>query len=120
MSAGSTIVGFGHYVPERRVGNAEIEARLGLEPGWIKRRTGIEERRYAADGEALTDMAVPAGEMALVQSGIDRKDVALTLLATSTPINCFRRRLRCWRIGWVSATRAASIWPEPAPASSTH
>jgi 3-oxoacyl-[acyl-carrier-protein] synthase-3 len=85
MSAGSTIVGFGHYVPERRVANAEIEARLGLEPGWIKRRTGIEERRYAADGEALTDMAVPAGEMALVQAGIDRKDVALTLLATSTP-----------------------------------
>ena len=85
MSAGSTIVGYGHYVPERRVGNAEIEARLGLEPGWIKRRTGIEERRYAADGEALTDMAVPAGEMALARAGIDRKDIALTLLATSTP-----------------------------------
>ena len=85
MSAGSTIVGFGHYVPERRVGNAEIESRLGLEPGWIKRRTGIEERRYAANGEALTDMALPAGEMALVHAGIDRKDVGLTLLATSTP-----------------------------------
>jgi 3-oxoacyl-[acyl-carrier-protein] synthase-3 len=85
MSSGSTIVGFGHHVPERRVGNSEIEARLGLEPGWIKRRTGIEERRYAADGEALTDMALPAGEMALANAGIDRKDVALTLLATSTP-----------------------------------
>ena len=86
MSAGSTIIGFGHYVPARRVGNAEIEARLGLESGWIKRRTGIEERRYAADGEALTDMAVPAGEMALARAGIDRKDVALTLLATSTAV----------------------------------
>jgi 3-oxoacyl-[acyl-carrier-protein] synthase-3 len=85
MSAGSTIVGFGHHVPERRVGNAEIEARLGLEPGWIKRRTGIEERRYAADDEALTDMALPAGEMALAQAGIDLKDIGLTLLATSTP-----------------------------------
>lgn len=85
MSAGSTIVGFGHYVPARRVANAEIEARLGLEPGWIKRRTGIEERRYAAEDEALTDMAVPAAEMALAQAGIARGDVALTLLATSTP-----------------------------------
>lgn len=83
--AGSRMLGFGHYVPERRVGNEEIEQRLGLEPGWIKRRTGIEERRYAAPGEALTDMAVPAAEMALDQAGIARDDVALTLLATSTP-----------------------------------
>jgi 3-oxoacyl-[acyl-carrier-protein] synthase-3 len=84
-SAGSTIVGFGHYAPERRVANAEIEERLGLEPGWIQRRTGIEERRYAADGEALTDIAVPAAEMALMRAGLDRGAIALTLLATSTP-----------------------------------
>jgi 3-oxoacyl-[acyl-carrier-protein] synthase-3 len=84
-SAGSTIAGFGHYGPERRVANAEIEQRLGLEPGWILRRTGIEERRYAADGEALTDIAVPAAEMALTRAGLDRGAIALTLLATSTP-----------------------------------
>ncbi len=59
--SGSTILGFGHYAPQRRVANAEIEMRLGLEPGWIVRRTGIEERRYAADDEALTDIAVPGG-----------------------------------------------------------
>lgn len=83
--AGSTILGFGHYAPQRRVANAEIEQRLGLEPGWILRRTGIEERRYAADGEALTDIALPAAEMALKQSGLERSAIALTLLATSTP-----------------------------------
>lgn len=82
---GSTIAGFGHYVPEQRVTNPEIEARLGLEPGWILRRTGIEERRYAAPGQALTDLAVPAAEMALQAAGIDRDAIALTLLATSTP-----------------------------------
>jgi 3-oxoacyl-[acyl-carrier-protein] synthase-3 len=65
--------------------NAEIEERLKLERGWIERRTGILERRYAADGEALTDMAAAAGEEALAQSGIDRSRIALTLLATSTP-----------------------------------
>lgn len=84
-ASGSTILGFGHYAPERRVLNAEIEQRLGLEPGWILRRTGIAERRYAAPGEALTDIAVRAGEMALAQSGLDREAIALTLLATSTP-----------------------------------
>jgi 3-oxoacyl-[acyl-carrier-protein] synthase-3 len=83
--SGSQIIGFGHYVPERRVGNAEIEQRLGLEPGWIERRTGIRERRYAADGEALTDLAVKAADRALEASGVDRREVALTLLATSTP-----------------------------------
>ncbi|MBK8012933.1 MAG: beta-ketoacyl-ACP synthase III [Deltaproteobacteria bacterium] len=82
---GSTIVGFGHYVPERCVTNHEIEARLGLESGWIERRTGIVERRYAADTEALSDLARAAAEMALRASGIDRARVGLLLLATSTP-----------------------------------
>jgi 3-oxoacyl-[acyl-carrier-protein] synthase-3 len=82
---GTTILAFGHYAPERRVTNAEIEARLGLEAGWIARRTGIHERRFAADGEALSDLAVAAGEMALARAGFDRTRVALLLLATSTP-----------------------------------
>jgi 3-oxoacyl-[acyl-carrier-protein] synthase III len=85
MATASMLVGLGHYAPERRVANAEIETRLGLEPGWIERRTGIRERRYAADGEALTDLAVRAGEMALCEAGIDRSRIELTLLATSTP-----------------------------------
>jgi 3-oxoacyl-[acyl-carrier-protein] synthase-3 len=81
----SRIAGLGHYAPERRVENAEIEARLGLESGWIERRTGIRARRWAAHDEALTDLARKAGEMALEDAGIARSDVALTLLATSTP-----------------------------------
>jgi 3-oxoacyl-[acyl-carrier-protein] synthase-3 len=82
---GCEIIGLGHYAPERRVGNGEIEQRLGLEAGWIERRTGIRERRYAARDEALTDIAVKACDMALKTAGIDRSTVALTLLATSTP-----------------------------------
>jgi 3-oxoacyl-[acyl-carrier-protein] synthase-3 len=82
---GCEIVGLGHYAPERCVANEEIETRLNLEPGWIERRTGIVSRRYAADGEALTDIAAKAGEMALSGAGIDPSRVALTLLATSTP-----------------------------------
>ena len=86
MSApASQIVGLGHYAPEKLVTSAEIEKRLGLEPGWIEQRTGIVSRRYAADSEALTDIAVKAGEMAVNASGLDRSSIALTLLATSTP-----------------------------------
>ncbi|MCB9652837.1 MAG: beta-ketoacyl-ACP synthase III [Deltaproteobacteria bacterium] len=82
---GTSIAGFGHYVPERRVTNDEIEARLGLEGGWIERRTGIVERRYAADTETLSDLARSAAEMALASSSVDRGRVGLLLLATSTP-----------------------------------
>lgn len=82
---GVEIISYGHYAPERIVSNREIEARLGLEAGWIKRRTGIEERRYAAEGEALSDIAVKAGDMALARAGLPRDDVGLLLLATSTP-----------------------------------
>jgi 3-oxoacyl-[acyl-carrier-protein] synthase-3 len=86
----SRIAGFGHYVPERRVVNAEIEASLSLESGWIERRTGIRARRWAAPDEALTDLAAKAGDMALNDACIAREDVALTLLATSTPVAAIR------------------------------
>lgn len=82
---GAEIIGLGHYAPSRVVANAEIEASLALEAGWIARRTGILERRFAAEGEALSDMAVAAGEMALRNAGITRDSIALTILATSTP-----------------------------------
>lgn len=82
---GSTILGFGHHVPERRVGNAELEAMLGLEAGWIERRTGIVERRWVGDEEALSDIAVKAGEKALSEAGVEPEAVALVIVATSTP-----------------------------------
>ncbi|OAP43343.1 3-oxoacyl-ACP synthase [Sinorhizobium glycinis] len=81
----SRLAGFGHSVPARRVENAEIEAKLGLEPGWIERRTGIRARRWVEDGDTLSGLAARAGEAALEDAGIPRGDIALTLLATSTP-----------------------------------
>jgi len=82
---GSTLLALGHYAPERRVTNAEIEARLGVETGWSERRTGIRERRFAAPDEALSDLAVKAGEMALAKADFDRASLGLVVLATSTP-----------------------------------
>lgn len=84
---GSALVALGHYAPERRVTNAEIEARLGVEPGWAESRTGIRERRFAAPDEAVSDLAVRAGEMAFARAGasFDRGSLGLVVLATSTP-----------------------------------
>lgn len=84
-AAGTQILGLGHAVPARRVENSEIEARLGLEAGWIERRTGVLERRWAVEGETLSDLASQAGERALAAAGVDRSAIGLLLLATSTP-----------------------------------
>ncbi len=85
MNGGVEILGLGHYAPERVVKSGEIEQQLGLETGWIERRTGIAERRWAAEGERLSDLAIAAGDMALRRAGASRDSVGLVLLATSTP-----------------------------------
>ncbi|MDX8502247.1 beta-ketoacyl-ACP synthase III [Mesorhizobium sp. VK4C] len=85
MSRSSRILGLGHHVPARKVENAEIENNLGLELGWIERRTGIRSRFWATDEDTLSGLAARAGDMALANAGIDRSDIGLLLLATSTP-----------------------------------
>ena len=80
----SRLAAFGHYAPAHAVASAEIEARLGLEAGWIERRTGIRQRRFADPSQALSDLAVAAGED-LFTTRDGPRDVGLLLLATSTP-----------------------------------
>ncbi len=84
MTPASRLSAFGRYAPDRVVRNAEIEARLGLEEGWIERRTGIRARRHADPSQALSDLAVAAGEDLFARHDGPR-DVGLLLLATSTP-----------------------------------
>lgn len=79
------VAGSGAFVPETRVGNAEIETRLGLEPGWIERRTGILSRPVASKEMATSDLAIEAGAQALQAAAVRPSDIGLLLLATSTP-----------------------------------
>ncbi len=76
------VVGLGAALPSQRVGNAEIAARLGLAEGWIERRTGIHERRRAAAGERVSDLATRAGRAALRDAGLDPAQIDLVLVAT--------------------------------------
>ncbi|WP_432761389.1 beta-ketoacyl-ACP synthase III [Rhizobium mayense] len=85
MPLSSRLAGFGHAVPSRIVHNLEIESRLGVEAGWIERRTGIRSRHWATGGDTLSGLAAKAGEMALEDAGIAPGEIAMTLLATSTP-----------------------------------
>lgn len=82
---GVGIKGIGAYVPDRVVTNAELESRYGFEPGWVERRTGILERRYAADDEGTSDLAVKAARSAMSNAGVTPADIDLVLVGTFTP-----------------------------------
>jgi 3-oxoacyl-[acyl-carrier-protein] synthase-3 len=79
------IVSAASSIPEHSTSCQEIEARLGLEAGWIERRTGIRQRPTASPDQATSDLAVSAGAKALEASGINPEALGLILLATSTP-----------------------------------
>ncbi len=79
------ISGTGAYAPERVVTNAELERLVETSENWIVERTGIRERRVAADTEATSDLAVRAAERALEAAGITAGDLQLIIVATTTP-----------------------------------
>lgn len=79
------IIGSGAYTPLTIVTNTVLETRLNLEPEWIKRRTGIEQRHVARDDETNAYMATAATQEALRQASIDTAELDLILVATLTP-----------------------------------
>jgi len=81
----ATITGLGAHVPERVITNDELSKLVETSNEWIVERTGIRERRIAADSEALSDLALPAARQALEQAGIEGRDVDLLIVATVTP-----------------------------------
>lgn len=79
------IAGTGSYLPERIMTNADLEASVDTSDEWIASRTGIRERRIAAEGEYTSHLASKAGLKALEQAGIDPADVEMIIVATITP-----------------------------------
>jgi len=77
------IVGLGTALPERRVSNAEIGARLGVSEEWIERRTGIVERRHAGPTQRVSELAASAGRAALANAGLDAGELDMVLVATA-------------------------------------
>ena len=79
------ITGLGVHVPERVLTNAELSTLVDTSDEWIMSRTGIRERRIAAEDEALTDIARPAAIAALERASLEPKDIDLLVCATVTP-----------------------------------
>jgi 3-oxoacyl-[acyl-carrier-protein] synthase III len=79
------IAGTGSYVPEKILTNADLSALVDTSDEWIVTRTGIRERRIAAEGEFTSHMASAASRRALEQAGIDAAEIELIIVATITP-----------------------------------
>jgi len=85
MTVRAVLRGVGHYLPERVVKNEEFTKTLDTSDEWIRTRTGISSRRFAAEGQTTSDMATLAARAALDDAGLDTGDIDAIILATSTP-----------------------------------
>lgn len=85
----SQVSGVGAYLPSRILTNRELAQRLDTSDEWIRERTGIRERRIAADGEYTSHLATAAAQEALRSAGVSATSVDMIVLATATPDETF-------------------------------
>ncbi len=85
----SRVIGSGGYLPEKVLTNADLEKMVDTSDEWIVSRTGVRERRIAAEGEHTVDLAEHATRRAIEAAGIDVRDIDLIVVATTTPDQVF-------------------------------
>jgi 3-oxoacyl-[acyl-carrier-protein] synthase III len=102
------IVGIGRYLPEKIVTNQDLEKMMDTSDEWIRTRTGIEERRIAADDVDTSDMALAAAQEAMKHAGITAEEIDLILVATVTPDTPFPS-VACRIQEKLGATKAAAM-----------
>lgn len=79
------ILGTGSYTPDKVVTNDDMAKLVNTSDEWIRTRTGIRERRFAAEHETTSDMATTAANKAIEAAGIKREEIDLVIVATMTP-----------------------------------
>ncbi len=85
MTIRAAVRGVGHYLPARVVPNSEFAATIDTTDEWIRSRSGIERRHFAAEGELTSDLATHAARAALADAGMDAAQLDAIIVATSTP-----------------------------------
>ncbi|MEQ1754341.1 MAG: beta-ketoacyl-ACP synthase III [Micropepsaceae bacterium] len=85
----SQVAGVGAYLPARTVTNEELATQLDTSDEWIRERTGIRERRIAAEGEFTSDLAFAAAQDALRSASVSPSALDMIVLATATPDETF-------------------------------
>ena len=85
MTLRAVVEGVGHYLPDRIVSNSEFEKTLDTTDAWIRTRSGIERRHFAAEGQTTSELASNAARAALDNAGLTIDDIDGIIVATSTP-----------------------------------
>ncbi|MDU0340063.1 beta-ketoacyl-ACP synthase III [Bosea rubneri] len=85
----SVLRGSGSYLPAQIVSNADLAKKIDTTDEWIVQRTGIRERRIAAEGETTATLGLKAAQAALADAGMDASEIDLIIVATATPDNTF-------------------------------
>jgi 3-oxoacyl-[acyl-carrier-protein] synthase III len=85
MATNAVITGWGMYAPERVVTNDQLAEFVETSDEWISSRTGIKERRYAADGETTATLSVNASRDALAVAGLEPDEIDLVIVGTCSP-----------------------------------
>lgn len=85
----ATITAMGTYVPDRILTNADLEKMVETSDEWIVQRTGMRERRIAAEDQFVSDLATKAVEDMIRRYDVSVEDVDMILVATSTPEYAF-------------------------------
>jgi 3-oxoacyl-[acyl-carrier-protein] synthase III len=85
----SRILGVGRYLPEKRVTNFDLAKMFNTSDEWIRKRTGIEERRFAEEGVYCSDLALKATNEALKSAGMKAQDLDFIIFATLSPDHMF-------------------------------
>lgn len=101
-----SIIGTGSYVPERVLTNADLEKMVETSDEWVTSRTGIRERRIAAEDEYTSDMAAKAAKKAIEQAGISADEIDLIIVATASP-DMFFPSTACFVQQLIGAKKAA-------------
>ncbi|MAC79221.1 MAG: 3-oxoacyl-ACP synthase [Rhodobacteraceae bacterium] len=84
MVSRAVVQGVGHYLPERVVPNSHFESFLDTSDEWIRTRSGIERRHFAAEGQTTSELAAHAARAALANAGMEIDEIDAIIVATST------------------------------------
>ena len=108
MTHGVTIAGTGSYLPEKILTNDDLSKFVETSDEWIVTRTGIKERRIAADGESTSHLGSQAAKEALEQAGMKAEEVDLIIVATITP-DTLTPATACYVQQQLGATKAVAF-----------
>jgi 3-oxoacyl-[acyl-carrier-protein] synthase-3 len=81
----TVIKGIGSFLPEKVVTNSDLAKLVDTSDDWIRERTGIKQRHFASEGQFTSDLAFCAAQRAIINAGINKSEIDLIIVATTTP-----------------------------------